>query len=97
MIPVSILLAFIAVLVAALYFLLPNAKTPSMGITLNDFIHSFNNGGVATSLMDSGADIGYQIPPYVDPSVEPSILGDKAILSASNPLYVDFSQVLQSP
>ena len=68
MIPVSILLAFIAGLVAALYFLLPNAKTPSMGITLNDFIHSFNNGGVATSLMDSGADIGFRTPPYVDPS-----------------------------
>ena len=89
MIPVSILLAFIAVLVAALYFLLPNAKTPSMGITLNDFIHSFNNGGVATSLMDSGADIGFRTPPYVDPSVKPSIMGDKAIISA-DAAYADF-------
>lgn len=89
MIPVSILLAFVAVMVAALYFMLPNAKTPSMGITLTDFIHNFNNGGVATSLMDSGADIGFRTPPYVDPSVKPSIMGDKAIITA-DAAYADF-------
>ncbi len=89
MIPVSILLAFVAVMVAALYFLLPNAKTPSMGITLTDFIHNFNNGGVATSLIDSGADIGFRTPPYVDPSVKPSIMGDKAIITA-DAAYADF-------
>ena len=29
-----------------------------MGIGLSDFVHDFNNGAVALSLMDSGADIG---------------------------------------
>ncbi len=88
-IPVSLLLVFVAVSVAALYFILPNAKTPTMGITLGDFIHSFNNGAVATSLMDSGADIGFRTPPYVDPDAKPGMLGDKAVLSASRS-YADF-------
>ena len=89
LIPISILLAFVAVLVAAIYFLLPNAKTPSMGITLSDFIHDFNNGAVAKSLMDSGADIGFRTPPYVDPDSKPTILGDKAVITASRS-YADF-------
>jgi hypothetical protein len=88
-IPVSLLLAFIAVIVAAIYFMLPNAKTPSMGITLTDFIHDFNNGAVATSLMDSGADIGFRTPPYVDPDSKPSMIGDKAVITASRS-YADF-------
>lgn len=89
MIPVSVLLAFIAVAVAAIYFLLPNAKTPSMGITLTDFVHSFNNGGVSNSLKDSGAEIGFRTPPYVDLASKPSILGDKAVISADG-AYADF-------
>ena len=89
LIPVSLLLAFIAVIVAAIYFMLPNAKTPSMGITLGDFIHDFNNGAVATSLMDSGADIGFRTPPYVDPDSKPTMLGDKAVITASRS-YADF-------
>ena len=88
-IPVTILLALVAVLVASIYFILPNAKTPSMGITLSDFIHDFNNGGVALSLMDSGADIGFRTPPYVDPDSNPGMLGDKAVITASRS-YADF-------
>ena len=88
-IPVTILLALVAVLVASIYFILPNAKTPSMGITLSDFIHDFNNGGVALSLMDSGADIGFRTPHYVDPDSNPGMLGDKAVITASRS-YADF-------
>ena len=89
LIPVSLLLAFIAIIVAAIYFMLPNAKTPTMGITLSDFIHDFNNGAVATSLMDSGTDIGFRTPPYVDPDVKPSMLGEKAVITVSRS-YADF-------
>lgn len=88
-IPVCFLLVLVAVSVAALYFILPNAKTPTMGITLSDFTHSFNNGAVATSLMDSGTDIGFRTPPYVDPAVKPGILGEKAVITASSS-YADF-------
>ena len=89
LIPVSVLLVLIAISVASLYFILPNAKTPSMGITLGDFVHSFNNGAVATSLMDSGADIGFRTPPYVNPDEKPGMLGDKAVLTAGRS-YADF-------
>ena len=88
-IPVTILLAFVAVLVASIYFILPNARTPSMGIGLSDFVHDFNNGAVALSLMDSGADIGFRTPPYIDPDSNPGMLGDKAVITASRS-YADF-------
>ncbi|MBR3246796.1 MAG: hypothetical protein IKG03_00165 [Clostridiales bacterium] len=89
MIPVAVLLAFVAVIVAAVYFMLPNAKTPTMGIELSEFIQRFNNGAVASSLLQSGADIGFRTPPYVDPDSKPSIMGDKAIITASRS-YADF-------
>ena len=89
MIPVSILLAFLAVIVAAIYFILPDAKTPSMGVGLSEFVNNFNNGAVAASLMESGADIGFRTPPYVDPDSKPSMLGDKAVYTASRS-YADF-------
>ena len=88
-IPVSILLAFVAVIIAAIYFMLPNAKTPTMGIGLSDFVQRFNNGAVAASLLQSGADIGFRTPPYVDPESKPSIMGDKAVITASS-TYADF-------
>ncbi len=89
MIPVSILLAFLAVIVAAIYFILPDAKTPSMGVGLSEFVNNFNNGAVAASLMESGADIGFRTPPYVDPDSKPSMLGDKAVFTAGRS-YADY-------
>ena len=89
MIPVSLLMVVVAIAVAAIYFMLPNSKTPTMGIGLSEFVQRFNNGAVASSLMQSGADIGFRTPPYVDPAVKPSILGDKAIITASSS-YADF-------
>ena len=88
-IPVSLLLVVVAIAVAAIYFILPNSKTPTMGIGLSEFVQRFNNGAVASSLMQSGADIGFRTPPYVDPAAKPSILGDKAIFTASSS-YADF-------
>ena len=35
-IPVCIILAILALIVAGIYFMLPNAKTPSMGMTLSE-------------------------------------------------------------
>ena len=69
--------------------MLPNAKTPTMGIELSEFIQRFNNGAVASSLLQSGADIGFRTPPYVDPDSKLSIMGDKAIITASRS-YADF-------
>lgn len=89
MIPVSILLAFLAVIVAAIYFILPDARTPSMGVGLSEFVNNFNNGAVAASLLESGADIGFRTPPYVDPDSKPSMLGDKAVFTASRS-YADY-------
>ena len=89
MIPVSIILAILALIVAGIYFLLPNAKTPSMGLTLDEFISRFNEGEVAKSLMNSGFDITFRTPDYVDISSNPSILGDKEVVKAKS-AYADF-------
>ena len=88
-IPVSILLAILALIVAGIYFLLPNAMTPSMGLTLDEFISRFNEGEVAKSLMNSGFDITFRTPDYVDISSKPSILGDKEVVTAKS-AYADF-------
>ena len=88
-IPVCLILAFLAVVVAAIYFMLPNAMTPNMGITLQEFQTRYNNGEVNKSLINSGADIGFRTPPYVNIKEEPSILGEKEIISASS-AYVDY-------
>lgn len=76
-IPVMLLLAFVAVIVAIIYFVMPNAKTPSLGFTLDDFKTRYNNGEVATQLYANGMDIGINYTTYVDRSVTPSILGEK--------------------
>ena len=89
LIPVSILLAILALIVAGIYFLLPNALTPSMGLTLDDFITRFNEGQVAQSLMNSGFDITFRTPDYVDPTAHPSILGEKEVVTAKT-AYADF-------
>ncbi len=89
LIPVCAILAILALIVAGIYFMLPNAKTPSMGMTLQDFQTRYNNGEVNKSLVNSGADIGFRTPPYVDIKSQPSILGDKEVISASS-AYADF-------
>ncbi len=76
-IPVMLLLAFVAVIVAIIYFVMPNAKTPSLGFTLDDFKTRYNNGEVATQLYANGMDIGINYTTYIDRSVTPSILGEK--------------------
>lgn len=88
-IPVCIILAILALIVAGIYFLLPNAMTPSMGMTLKDFQTRYNNGDVAASLLNSGVDITFRSPEYVDITSHPSILGDKAVISAKR-IYADF-------
>ena len=88
-IPVSIILIFLALIVAAIYFMLPDLKTPSMGMTLSDFITGFNEGEVVKALKTNGSDIGFRTPPYVDPDSKPSFLGDKAVFTASRS-YADF-------
>ena len=72
-----LLLVFVTVVVAAVYFILPNATSPSMGMTLEDFKTRYNNGEVAAQLYANGMDIGINYTNYVDPSTSPSILGDK--------------------
>ena len=89
LIPVCVILAILALIVAGIYFLLPNAMTPSMGITLQEFQQRYNNGEVNKSLVNSGADIGFRSPPYVNINETPSILGDKEIISAKS-AYADF-------
>ena len=88
-IPVCIILAILALIVAGIYFLLPNAKTPSMGMTLSEFQTRFNDGGVAQSLINSGVDFTFRMPEYVDSTSHPSVLGDKAVITA-NRAYADF-------
>lgn len=88
-IPVCIILAILALIVAGIYFMLPNAKTPSMGMTLSEFQTRFNDGGVAQSLINSGVDFTFRMPDYVDSTSHPSVLGEKAVITA-NRAYADF-------
>ena len=88
-IPVCIALVFVAIIVAVIYFTVPNAITPSMGMTLDEFNTRFNDTEVIHSLLGSGLDFRYGNVPYVDPAVEPSILGEQATVTG-NPSYVDF-------
>ena len=88
-IPVCIILAILALIVAGIYFMLPKAMTPSMGLTLSDFQTRYNNGQVAASLLNSGVDITFRSPEYVDITSQPSVLGDKAVISAKS-TYADF-------
>ena len=89
LIPVCVILAVLALIVAGIYFLLPNVLTPSMGMTLQEFQTRYNNGEVNKSLINSGADIGFRSPSYVDIKSQPSVLGDKEVISAKS-AYADF-------
>lgn len=88
-IPVCLLLAFLAIIVAGIYFVLPNAVTPTMGMTLQEFQTRFNNGEVNKSLINSGVDIGFRTPAFVDINKKPSILGEKEVISG-NGMFVDY-------
>ena len=88
-IPVCIILAILALIVAGIYFMLPKAMTPSMGLTLSDFQTRYNNGQVAASLLNNGVDITFRSPEYVDITSQPSVLGDKAVITAKS-TYADF-------
>ena len=88
-IPVSILLAFIAILAAGIYFILPDSLYPSMGMTPVEFKKAFNSTEIANYLVSSNNFIGYGDITYVDPSVKPELLGDKATIKG-NLEYVDF-------
>ena len=89
LIPVCVILAILALIVAGIYFMLPNATTPSMGMTLPEFQTRFNDGGVAQSLINNGVDFTFRAPEYVDSTTHPSVLGDKAVITA-NRAYADF-------
>ena len=90
MIPVSILLAFLAVLVAGIYFMLPGATTKSMGISYEEFMTRFNQSEVLVSLLrNGGLDIGLNPVPYVNRSETPSILGENEEYKVSSS-YADF-------
>lgn len=89
MIPTCIALVFVAIIVASIYFILPNAITPSLGMTLDEFNARFNDTEVVHSLLSSGLDFRYGNVPYVDPAAEPGILGEQATVTG-NPSYVDF-------
>ena len=89
-IPVMIILAFLAIIVAAIYFYLPNAMTPSMGMDLNQYRDRYQQGDVSKSMLESsGSDITFRTPQYVDPVADPSILGDNQIVTAK-PAFADF-------
>lgn len=86
---VSLALVVVVIAVAAIYFILPNAKTPSMGMTLEDFKTGFNEAEVAQSLLNNGIDFRYGNVPYVDPDTDKSILGDKVAVTGDRK-YVDY-------
>ena len=89
-IPVSILLAFLAVMVAGIYFMLPGATTKSLGISYEEFMTRFNKSEVLVSLLrNGGLDIGLNPVPYVNRSETPSILGENEEYKVSSS-YADF-------
>ena len=89
LIPISVILAFVAILVAGIYFMMPNVKAPSLGITVAEFRDRYRNGEVAVSLHESYLDIALGEVTYVDPAESPSILGESETYKVSSS-YVDY-------
>ena len=89
LIPVMLLLAVIAVIVAAIYFILPSARIKSLGITLEEFKTRFNSAEVAVEMYNNGHSIGINYTDYYDATATTSILGDKATFTV-DPAYADF-------
>ena len=60
-IPVSLLLAFVMIIVAVVYFLLPAAKAPTMDMTLEEFENGFNQCDTTMYFFESGFDISINV------------------------------------
>ena len=88
-IPVMLLLAVLAVIVAAIYFIMPSARIKSLGITLEEFKTRFNSSEVAVEMYNNGHSIGINYTDYYDATATTSILGDKATFTV-DPGYADF-------
>ena len=88
-IPVMLLLAVLAVIVAAIYFIMPSARIKSLGITLEEFKTRFNSADVAVEMYNNGHSIGINYTDYYDATATTSILGDKATFTV-DPAYADF-------
>ncbi|MBR2991764.1 MAG: hypothetical protein IKF31_00505 [Clostridiales bacterium] len=87
-IPVSLLLAFVMIIVAVVYFLLPAAKAPTMDMTLEEFENGFNQCDTTMYFFESGFDISIKKIEYIDRSANPGILGETETLFYSSS-YVD--------
>lgn len=88
-IPVMLLLAVIAVIVAAIYFILPSSRIKSLGITLEEFKTRYNSADVAVDMYNNGHSIGINYTDYYDATATTSILGDKATFTVDSN-YADF-------
>ena len=88
-IPVMLLLAVIAVIVAAIYFILPSSRIKSLGITLEEFKTRYNSAEVAVDMYNNGHSIGINYTDYYDATATTSILGDKATFNVDSN-YADF-------
>lgn len=88
-IPVSLLLAFIMIIVAVIYFLLPGVKAPTMKLTLDEFENGFNTCDTTMYFFESGFDISIKEINYIDRSAEPGILGELETLTFDSN-YVDY-------
>ena len=87
-IPVSLLLAFIMIIVAVIYFLLPGVKAPTMNLTLDEFENGFNSCDTTLFFFESGFDISIKEINYIDRSAAPGILGELETLTFDSN-YVD--------
>ena len=88
-IPVCIILAIVMIGVATLYFMLPNIKAPSMGMTAQEFRENYRQGEIAIALYQNALYIGFGELSYVNPKDDPSILGDRETYKVSD-AYVDY-------
>lgn len=87
-IPVALLLAFIMIVIAVIYFLLPGVKAPAMKLTLEEFENGFNNCDTTVYFFESGFDISIKEINYIDRSAAPGILGELETLTFDSN-YVD--------
>ena len=88
-IPVALLLAFIMIIVAVIYFLLPGVKAPTMNLTLDEFENGFNSCDTTLFFFESGFDISIKEINYIDRSAAPGILGEMETLTFDSN-YVDY-------
>ena len=87
-IPIALLLAFVMIVVAVIYFLLPGVKAPAMKLTLEEFENNFNSCDTTVYFFESGFDISIKEINYIDRSAAPGILGELETLTFDSN-YVD--------